>query len=147
MNAQVSALRAPGVLYNATLLGSRLRGKAAIADDYLRDARRLVGLSTVCEPASQLLVSALLLLATSTSGGLAEDGEASRHATIAHGLAGLVPGMRTEIRVGVNVVRYLHTSAAHGAGWPPLRAAAGVSLADVQIGAQWLTFECIPEYA
>ena len=110
-------------------IGSRLRGRAAVANDYLRDARRLVGLSTVCEPASQLLVSALLLLASSTSDCLALDGEASRHATIAHGLAGLVPGMRTEIRVGVNVVRYLHTSAAHGAGWPPARAAAGVSLA------------------
>lgn len=106
-------------------IGFRLHGKAHAADQYLDEARSFVSLSTMREPPSQLLVSSLLLLTLVSSSGMAVDGEASRHAALAHGLCPLVPGMRPEIRLAVNVVRYNHTSAARGAGWPPMHASLG----------------------
>ena len=106
-------------------IGSRLHGKAHVAANYFDEARSLVSLSTMREPPSQLLVSSLLLLTLVSSSGMTVDGEASRHAALAHGLCPLVPGIRPEIRLAVNVVRYNHTSAARGAGWPPIHASPG----------------------
>ena len=103
--------------------GSRLRGRGLHAAGYLAEARRALGSALTCKPPSQLLISALLLFALSGSG---TDGEAARHAALAHSLAPFVPDLRADIRFGVAMIRTMH--AGRHVAWPPLRASIGASL-------------------
>lgn len=103
-------------------IGSRRRGQRSLADGYLAEARQAVGAALVSELPSQLLVSSLLLLTMTTSAGFEVDGEASRHADMAHSLLRFVPELRTDIRFGVCGLRSLHSSVS---AWPPLSSTIG----------------------
>lgn len=108
-------------------VGSRLRNAVAAAVHYISEARSHIGASAVSEPPSQLLVSALLVLALVTSDGITRDGEAARHAAHAYSLAAmLAPGsLRADIRFAVNAIRHMHTSIGRGVSWPPAVAPIG----------------------